>query len=352
MAGIPFWSLLAIAFSCVAYFELRERSLQKKKQGVYRGAWRGRAADGASSLREQLDDMDTFEGQSVGREDFQNAHFESVEEQRARQFCPTAERVSNTATLTQKAKKTNALFQRAWDMFQRNELVEKGTKLENWERDDHGIDILSEVQRLVHIREQADINSDDSDSDAAVSYDSDDTDDDDAKAPTIKALENETMEQVYNESGYFFRSTVVRLTNATDTTLQIKSRFLATGRWLIHRDPPTTIPPWTEVAFCSTGTSAWFGKLCKLQSIAKRVPSAGCRSSQPPPSLQARPRARWSTPTTMWLRLTVTGSLGCTGPTRRFRASAAVSATCMPGRSTRASLCGSSRPTTVGYAAG
>jgi hypothetical protein len=298
LAGLPYWVLLLCVFAVLLAMELRERALLKEKAGVYRHAGRSRAADGATSLRAQLAALQAFEARPLdGRAEpgdtspVQLAQAvvagASREEQAARQPAPAVVQVARTAALSEKALKTNALLQRAWAMFQRNELDEADRKLEDWERDDHGCDVLSEVQRIVRLREvsrqysaddkgtftcddlgsagdggAASVTAAESDGGSEESSGRERKRAAEAVADPLRALAEVDPQQIdaLNEHlGSFFRSTLVRVANASSARLLLKSKRLQHGRWAVGAQPPTEIEPWTEVVFASTSSSYWFG---------------------------------------------------------------------------------------------
>jgi hypothetical protein len=309
-AGSPFFFILCGATVIIVGLEVRERSLTKKKEGVYARPWVNKLT---SSLRDQMNALKKFESQPLAAQGLQGdnsseehgAMRAGTEETVARRHCPEAVTVARTASRCAAAAKTEQLLEKSWRQFQENQQKEKDTKREDWERDDWMSDILTEVQLLSRAR-QASL----SHSEAQASYgrrvgvSGDDVantsgEDEDELLSAEELASSQSMVSIGKSSkgltrkingpaslapsnisrtpsqvtavveidatqlrkklGVYFRSTMVHITNATDVKLHLKIRRLVSGSWFKDCAPPTTIDPYTEVIFASTSKSKWVG---------------------------------------------------------------------------------------------
>jgi hypothetical protein len=296
--GMLFFFILCGATLVIVGLEIRERSLTKKKEGVYARPWVNKLT---SSLKDQMMALRGFETQPLAaqgldgddRTEEQGMMLAGTEETVARRHCPEAPTVVGTSTRCAKAAKTEQLLEKAWRMFQENQQREKNTKHADWERDDWMSDILTEVRLLSHARQAAHAHdSDDDDADISGDEDEDDLagsqsaagqsavsdgmggkrptrkiDDASSLAPSrvsrtpsqVTAVDEIDATQLRKKLGVYFRSTMVHITNATDVKLHLKTRHLISGSWFTDCAPPTTIDPHTEVIFASTSKVKWVG---------------------------------------------------------------------------------------------
>ena len=293
-ASVPFWSMLAFAVGGIIVMEVRERSHQKKKRGVYRQTWKGQQGKN-SSLRRQMEELRDFESPTTVQTEEDAMIMSSAEENRARNRCPLVNKVVETASLSAKAGKTQALLEKAWKMFQENEQDEKERKSEDWTRDDAICGILTEVRELAEARRDAHLDThhggnfgrapgaigeDDDDDDGASSlYGNGDEmldDEDDNSTMRLSAsgvsgvsrgkstrqlskVDTADVDELNASLGKYFRSTLVRISNATDKPLHIRSKKIPAGRWMEECAPPTIIEPMHEAIFASTSRYNMFG---------------------------------------------------------------------------------------------
>jgi hypothetical protein len=317
-AGSAFFFILCAVSLAIVSIEFHERSLTKKKEGVYARPWVNKLT---SSLKDQFNQLKAFEeqplesqGLATGMEaptsrtmdEAQTMMRAGSEETRARRHCPEALSVARTSSLSAKAAKTEQLLEKAWKMFQENEQREKDTKAEDWERDDWMSDILTEVQLLSRARHaarhhfdrvehsiQREVNGEEEDEEDdsfdEILFDEEEAEDlaavsqrdtsgragaayrgDDAssRAPSsrvsrtpsqVSSVDEIDATQLRKKLGQYFRSTMVHITNATDVSLHLKTRRIGSGSWFAGYSPPTTIAPHTEVIFASTSKAKWVG---------------------------------------------------------------------------------------------
>ncbi len=304
--GWLFFFILCGATLIIIGLEVRERSLTKKKEGVYARPWVNKLT---SSLRDQMNALKKFESQPLAAQGLEGdnsseehrAMRAGTEETIARRHCPEAVTVVRSASLCAEAAKTEQLLEKSWRQFQENQQREKDTKREDWERDDWMSDILTEVQLLSRAR-QASLSGTEARAQYGrgfgISGEDEDEDEDElrsaeelassqsmvsigksSKGPTRKingpaslapsnvsrtpsqvtAVEEIDATQLRKKLGVYFRSTMVHITNATDVKLHLKTRRLKSGSWFKDCAPPTTIDPYSEVIFASTSKSKWVG---------------------------------------------------------------------------------------------
>jgi hypothetical protein len=258
----------------------------KMKRGVYRQTWKGRMYDKeTSSLRKQLDELDDFQTSNTAQTEDEAMLLSAAEEARARNRCPLVHRVTETAALSEKATKTQDLLERAWKMFQENAQDEAERKSEDWIRDDGMCDILTEVQELGRLRKEAvgsktvGLRAEDDVDGSSIDSSIDSGDElldsgdeastlrlsrsglskDRPKPNSLTQVPPETVDELNGDLGKYFRSTLVRITNATNKKLHLKSKKLTAGKWLEGCSPPSLIEPLHEAVFASTSRSGWFG---------------------------------------------------------------------------------------------
>ena len=309
-AGSPFFFILCATTVIIAALEVRERSLTKKKEGVYARPWVNKLT---SSLRDQMNALKKFESQPLAEQGLQGdnsseehvAKHAGTEELVARRHCPEAVTVARTASQSANAAKTEQLLEKSWRHFQENQQREKDIKFEDWERDDWMSDILTEVQMLSRARRESVSHSEAhagygrrfgmaGEEDGNISEQGEDellsaeelasgqsmaSIGTASKGPTRKingpaslapsnisrtpsqvtAVDEIDATQLRKKLGVYFRSTMVHITNATDVKLHLKTRRLISGSWFKDCAPPTTIDPYSEVIFASTSKSKWVG---------------------------------------------------------------------------------------------
>lgn len=289
-AGAPFFFAICVTSLLIVGIELQERTLTKKKSGVYSRPW---AKKLRSSLAKQLQALVNFEQASVtlGVDEAapqltENTLMEqaAVEETLARRHCPDVATVVRAAEATASAAKTESILEKGWRMYSESELIEQelksGQEGREWQRDPWISDLLTEVQKIgrarhgasdykwhvggAHARAHGNANSsadteaeDDVQSSAASSLRAA------SRAPSarieIKTVVDEDAVQLRKELGVYFRSTIVHITNATDVSLHLVSHRVVTGLWHRKCKPPATILPHTEVIVASVSRVRWMG---------------------------------------------------------------------------------------------